>query len=190
MDLLGLAPYLCRGRCFILCPQGPLQTPLGNGAVGYGWFPRSMGGPPDVSAILAAREQLWAFLDSALACYPIDPTQLVVLGFSQGGVMAYGLGLQAPQRFAALVALSTWLPPALLEPLPTLEAVQHLPIMMQHGARDAQIQVERARQAVEDLRKWHAPLTYREYDMGHEITGQSLRELTTWLEEKVMAPLR
>ena len=25
LDLLGLAPYLCGGRCLVLCPQGPLQ---------------------------------------------------------------------------------------------------------------------------------------------------------------------
>ena len=189
MDLLGLAPYLCGGRFFVLCPQGPLQTPLGNGAVGYGWFPSSRGGPPDVPAILAAREQLWRFLDSALARYPIDPTRLVVLGFSQGGVLTYSLGLQAPQRFTALAALSTWLPPALLEQLPAPPAIQHLPSMVQHGSRDAMIQVDRARQAVEALRKWRLPLTYREYDMGHEINGQSLSDLTAWLEEKVLTPL-
>ena len=29
LDLLGLAPYLCGGRCLVLCPQAPLQIPLG-----------------------------------------------------------------------------------------------------------------------------------------------------------------
>jgi predicted esterase len=29
------------------------------------------------------------------------------------------------------------------------------------------------------------PLTYREYDMGHEISVESLRELVAWYDEKL-----
>jgi phospholipase/carboxylesterase len=189
MDLLALAPYLGSGRFLVLCPQGPLQTPIGPGAVGYGWFPTSRGGPPDVSAILAAREQLWAFLDAAVTRYPIDPARCVLLGFSQGGVMAYSLGLSNPQRFAALVALSTWLPPTLLEHNAATDAVQRLPVLIQHGSRDELVRVDRARQSVEALRTRRLPLTYREYDMGHEINARSLTDLTAWLDETVFTPL-
>jgi predicted esterase len=31
-------------------------------------------------------------------------------------------------------------------------------------------------------------VTYREYDMDHEITPRSLTDLSAWLEEKVLAP--
>jgi len=189
LDLLGLAPHICGGRFLVLCPQGPIQEQLGPGAVGYGWFPRSMGGPPDLSAILGAREQLRTFLNAALERYAIDRSKLVVLGFSQGGVMAYSLGLGEPARFAALVALSTWLPSALLADLPDPTAVQRLPILVQHGSRDEMVQVERARQSIEALRQWRMPLTYREYDIGHEINARSLMELSAWLEEKVLSPL-
>ena len=190
LDLLGLAPYVCGGRCLVLCPQGAVQMPIGSGAVGYAWVPPSAaGGAPDVPAILAAREQLRAFLEAALERYPIDPSKLVVLGFSQGGVMAYSLGLGEPQRFAALVALSTWLPPALLDHLPEAATVQRLPILIQHGARDELVEVDRARQSVEALRQWRVPLTYREYDIGHEISARSLTDLSTWLDEKVFSPI-
>jgi phospholipase/carboxylesterase len=100
--------------------------------------------------------------------------------------MAYSLGLGDPQRFAALAALSTWLPPGLLDSLPETAAVQRLPIMVQHGSRDELIQVDRARQSVEMLRQWRMPLTYREYDIGHEINARSLMDLSTWLDEKVL----
>jgi phospholipase/carboxylesterase len=139
--------------------------------------------------MVAAREQLRAFLDAAVARYPIDPAKLVILGFSQGGVMAYSLGLSNPQRFAALVALSTWLPPALLEEIPATDASKRLPVLIQHGSRDELVHVNRARQSVEALRQWRLPLTYREYDMGHEINGRSLTDLTTWLDETVFSPL-
>jgi len=184
LDLLGLAPYLCGGRFFVLCPQAPLQIPLGpSGPVGYAWFPSTGGGPPDMTAVQTAHEALQTFLDAALARYPCDPRQLVVLGFSQGGIMAYSLGLRQPERFAALAALSTRLPPAILDSAANLAAAQQLPIMIQHGARDELIEVGQARQSVEALRPLGLSVTYLEYDMGHEISARSLMDLSAWLQE-------
>ena len=53
MDLLGLAPLLCGGKFLMICPQGPLETPIGPGMTGFAWYPMSMGGPPDVDAMLS-----------------------------------------------------------------------------------------------------------------------------------------
>jgi phospholipase/carboxylesterase len=188
-DLLGLAPYLCNGRFLMICPQGPLETPIGPGAFGYAWYPMSMGGPPDIGAILSSRDKLQIFLDECLARYPIDTKKLVVLGFSQGGVMAYSLALSNPERFAVLAVLSSWLPKELMPELAIKEAVQSLPTLVQHGTQDQMIEAQRARDSVEQLRALRVPLTYREYDMGHEISGKSLTDLSAWLEEKVLSSI-
>ncbi len=34
LDLLGLAPNICNGRCLVICPQTPLEVPIGPGAMG------------------------------------------------------------------------------------------------------------------------------------------------------------
>ena len=185
-DLLGLAPYVCNGKFLMICPQAPLETPIGPGAVGYAWYPMTMGGPPDVGAILSSRKQLQAFLNECLSRYPIDAKKLVILGFSQGGVMAYSLALSDPKRFAGLVVLSSWLPKELIPDLAVKETVQSLPTLVQHGSQDQMIEVQRAQDSVERLRELRIPLTYREYDMGHEITPRGLTELSAWLDEKVM----
>ena len=187
LDLLGLAPYICGGKFLMICPQGPLETPIGPGAFGYAWYPMSMGGPPDVGAILSSREKLQQFLDACLKRYPIDAKKLVVLGFSQGGVMAYSLALSNPERFAGLAVLSSWLPNELIPKLSiNNEAVQSLPTIVQHGSQDQMIEIQRAKDSVERLRALRVPLTYRDYDMGHEITPRSLTDLSAWLEEKIM----
>lgn len=186
LDLLGLAPHICGGRFLMICPQGPLETPIGPEASGYAWYPMSKGGPPDIAAILESRQRLQQFLDGCLAHYPIDAKKLAILGFSQGGVMAYSLALADPNRFAALVALSSWLPPELVPHLSLGDSMQSLPTLVQHGAEDSMIEVERARHSVETLRQSRIPLTYREYDMGHEIRPRSLSDLSAWLEEKVL----
>lgn len=185
-DLLGLAPHICSGRFLVICPQGPLETPIAPDTMGYAWYPMSLGGPADVAAILSSHKLLKYFLDECLRHYPIDPKKLVVLGFSQGGVMAYSLALANPERFAALAVLSTWLPNEMVAQFEIGSAVQSLPTLVQHGTQDHMIEVGRARDSVEKLRELRVPLTYREYEMGHEIRPRSLLELSTWLEETVM----
>jgi phospholipase/carboxylesterase len=188
-DLLGLAPHLCDGKFLMICPQGPLEMPIGLDAVGYAWFPMSMGGPPDVAAILSSQKLLLAFLDQCLQRYPIDAKKLAILGFSQGGLMAHSVALAHPERFAALAALSSWLPKELVEELSIGEGVCSLPALVQHGTQDPMIEVDRALDSVEQLRDLKVPLTYREYDMGHEIRPKSLSDLSNWLEEKVLSPI-
>ena len=196
-DLLGLAPHLCGGKFLMICPQGPLETLIGPDATGYAWYPMSMGGPPawrragllDIQAILSSQKMLQIFLDDCFERYPIDTKKLVVLGFSQGGVMAYSLALADPGRFAALAVLSSWLPQELIQRLSVSDAVQSLPTLVQHGTQDNMIEVGRARDSVERLRQLRVPLTYREYDMGHETRPRSLSDLSAWFEEKVLSPI-
>src|SRR3990172_11864828 len=117
-DLLGLAPLLHGGRALVLCPQGPVALQVAPGMLGHGWFPISMGRPPDPAGFAKGAAALRAFLDAALEVYPVDRRKLVVLGFSQGGVMAYDLALREPERFAGPVALASWLPDAPAHSLP------------------------------------------------------------------------
>lgn len=189
LDLLGLAPHLCDGRFLVICPQGPLEMEIGPGAVGYGWFPLTLGVPPDIPAILTARDMLKTFLDSILTRYPIDRNKLVLLGFSQGGVMAYGLVLGEPDRFSAATILSSWLPQELANAFTNITDSQYCPTLIQHGSHDELIEIDRARESVETARNLRIPVTYREYNMGHEISQRSLLDLSAWLEEKVLSPI-
>jgi phospholipase/carboxylesterase len=147
-----------------------------------------------VDAILSSQKRLIAFLDECMRRYPIDAKKIALLGFSQGGVMSYSLALALPERFAALAVLSSWLPKELVERLQVSDDVQSLPTLVQHGTQDPLIEVTRARNSMEQLRTLRLPLTYREYEMGHEIRPRSLSDLSAWLQENLGAtgrsPLR
>lgn len=189
-DLIGLSPILHGGEALVLCPQGPVAFPIAQGVYGYGWFPISQGGPLDMDAFERGGEALRRFVDQAAERYPIDRRKTVVLGFSQGGVMAYDLVLRNPERFAGLVALSSWLPEALDASIPRLEAHENFPVLATHGTEDPMIPVDRGRESRERLVKRGVSLTYREFEMGHEIRPEALRELVLWLEDKVFQPIR
>jgi phospholipase/carboxylesterase len=187
LDLIGLAPYIADGKFMVICPQGAIEVPVGP-TRGYGWFPIRMGGAPDRDAIETAGKAAARFVDSALERYPIDRRKLVVLGFSQGGFMAYTLALTNPARYAALVALSTWFPPDLKDAVTDRAALERLPTMVQHGRGDEMIEIARARTSVENLRELRVPLVYKEYDCGHEITADGLEDLSEFLKSKVISP--
>jgi phospholipase/carboxylesterase len=188
LDLVGLAPYVAEGRFMIICPQGPLEVPIGA-IRGYGWFPIRMGGPPDLDAIEAAVGSASKFVDLVVERYPVNRRKLVMLGFSQGGVMAYRMALANPARYAGLVALSTWFSPELKDAVADREALERLPTMVQHGRADDMIEIARARSSVEILRELRVPLVYREYDCGHEITADGLQDLSEFLDSKVLSPI-
>jgi phospholipase/carboxylesterase len=188
--LIGFAPILDGGRSIVLCPQGPVAFDTGGGVPGYGWFPMAAGRSPDPAEIQQGLAALQAFLEQALAEYPINRRKVVVLGFSQGGVMAYALALRAPGSYAGLVALSSWLPTAMAETISANPALESLPALVIHGTQDTMISVERARESRDALAQLGVPTRYREYEMGHEINQEALRQLVSWLDEKVMNPVR
>lgn len=185
-DLLGLAPFFAGRSLLFLCPQGTTTLPIGPGVEGYGWFPLVRGQPPEPRTFLKASTDLRKFVDQAVEQYEVDRDRLVVLGFSQGGLMAFDLVLRDPRRFAGIVALSTWLPELLAANLPRIETPKRLPVLMAHGTEDPQIEVARARESRRTLEDFAVDLTYKEYSMGHEIRPEVLRDIEGFLRAKVL----
>ncbi len=192
LDLLGLAPILHGGRALVLCPQGPLglADPQTRIVVGHGWFPMARGASPDPLEFATASGELREWLDEAIAKYPVDRDHLVLLGFSQGGAMAYDLFLRDPARFAGLAALSTWLPAEVVPSLASNDAMKGRPVLVMHGSADPMVPAESAREARDRLLPLGLSVTLREFEMGHEISPEALRALLEWFEDKVFGMIR
>ena len=188
-DLLGLAPVLLGGEALVLCPQGPVALEVGSAIAGHGWFPIEGGRVPDPAEFRKGADALRAFVDAAVDAYPVDRRKLVALGFSQGGVMAYELALREPERFAGLVALSSWLPDPLARSASAGAGLGALPTLVVHGTRDPLLPIERGRSSRDALLALGVPTTYREYEMEHEIRPEALRVIVEWLE-RVLRPIR
>ncbi len=195
-DLIGLAPVLHAGRALVLSPQGPVASRMEAAPgqpgemVGYGWFPLGGGRPPDAGEFARAVAAVSRFIDAAAALYPVDGKKLVLLGFSQGGTLAYDLALRDPKRFAGLVALSSWLPPQIVAEVAPSEDHRSLPTLVVHGSEDPMIPAERGQESRDALLKLGVPTVYREYPMGHEIRPEALRQLVEWIEERVFTPIQ
>ena len=188
MDLLGLAPFVAAGRFLVICPQGHHEVEIGA-VNGYGWYQMRPGSPPDEEKVDPAVDQLRMFIDEASTRYPVDKRKIVALGFSQGGMMAYNLAMRWPEKFAALVGIGTAFPEYLVELVSNHDAIQQLPTLVQHGRADPMLEIARARKSVETLRSLQVPVTFREYDCGHEVSADGVRDLSTFLLEKVVEPI-
>lgn len=189
-DLAGLAPAIEDKGYVYACPNAPLAFDFGGGYTGYGWMPRQNVASPE--EVQAARENSEALLEDFFeeAFEKLNATRgkVALLGFSQGGAMTYRCGLKSPEVFSGLVALSA----AVFDPeilRPRLPDNRDQPIFVAHGTRDMQIDVETARATRTFLEDEGYQPQYREYNMGHEIPFEVLRDLIPWLTG-VLPPLR
>jgi phospholipase/carboxylesterase len=178
-DLFSLAPFVDE-RFFIACVRAPIRIGMGS----HAWF--RLGFTPegiliDPREVEAARQILRKFVDEAVAAYHADPRAVFLLGFSQGAMMSLDLALHEPSLIAGVAALSGRLMPSSAERFATADELIGLPIFMAHGTADGVLPIGNGRSARDQLRKLPVSLTYREYDMGHEICEQELRDLTEWL---------
>ena len=182
-DLLGLAPLLLDGRLMMICPQAPLQVE--PGFPGYSWYPFNPTGGAAEEDVMAAVELTRAFIDEAIIRYPVDPERLVLLGFSQGGGLAFRVALSEPSRFLGLAALSTTFAQESAEmvaPAGTLgAAAAALPVLVQHGKSDPMIDIQRAHDSVALLRSLGLEPEYHEYEMGHGVGEESASDLSSWI---------
>lgn len=186
-DLLGLAPLLHGGDALVLCPEGPVEVPIGPGMTGHGWFPLDPGKPPDPDEFRKGARALRGFFEAARDRYPVDPERVVLLGFSQGGAMAYEWALSEAGSFAGLVALASWLPEPLASAVGKTPEQEELPVLVLHGTQDTMVSVEMARASRERLRELGVQLMYRELEMGHELSREALQVIARWLEERAFA---
>lgn len=177
-DLAGLAPAIDRRGYVYVCPNAPIPFELAPGVIGYGWHPPR--GQATAEDYERAESLLGDFFDQALGEFRAADGRAALLGFSQGGGMTYRMGLGRPETFAGLMALSASLPDP-EELRPRLPAHRKQPVFVAHGLYDQVVAPDGARRTREFLEAENYRLSYHEYDMGHEITGETLRDLATWL---------
>jgi phospholipase/carboxylesterase len=157
-------------------PRGPLSMPPG----GAHWYVLGGIGTPERETFSASYVAASSWLEGFLAEHGVGYDRLVLGGFSQGGVMAYSLGLGSGRpRPAAIVAFSSFVPTVegfeldLSPPLP--------PVAIGHGTLDPVIEVEWGRRARALLESAGAEVLYGETPMFHQIDPAFVREVSDWL---------
>jgi phospholipase/carboxylesterase len=179
-DLFGLAPYLDE-RFLIVSARAPVVM----GPASYGWFNieyTQRGLVADLEQAKISLQQLLGFIDELVETYRADDRGVYLLGFSQGAMMSLALALTRPEKFAGAVIMSGRYPSQVLEHGPDLKALKGKPFLVTHGIYDPVLPIEQGRAVRTQLEALPLELTYREYPMGHEVSLESLRDVSAWLK--------
>ncbi len=174
-DLLGLVPYL-DPRLFCIAARAPFDFPYG----GYTWYDLREVGTPESEQFAESYRKLLVFTDDIRKHYPVDPARTFLLGFSMGTVMSYALALTKPEQFRGVVAHSGYVPENSSLDF-RWNNLSNTSFFVAHGTHDPVIPINFGRRAHELLQKTGAPLLYREYPIQHQISEESLGDLTRWL---------
>ena len=180
-DLFALAPYLDE-RFLIVSPRAPYTLSPGY----YAWFNLEVGPggiTVDEAEAVSSRPRLIQFIRAAAEAYGADPQRIYLAGFSQGATMSLGVMLAAPDSVAGVVAMSGFLLPAFVEQAAPDGQFAGLPVLVVHGEEDELVPVTRGRECRDVLSRLPVALAYREYPMRHQISDESLDDVSQWLSE-------
>jgi phospholipase/carboxylesterase len=181
-DLIGLGREWARllPHAAFVSPHAP--EPCGMAPMGRQWFNLTFRDPTEmVRGVKHAAPALNAFLDAELKRHDLPPRALALVGFSQGTMLALGVGLTRRPAPAAIVGYSGAL--ATAEALPDNPA-EAPAILLVHGDMDEVIPLDAMLIAREQLARagiaveWHVA-----QGVGHGIDADGLRLGGTFLRQ-------
>lgn len=188
-DLVPFCEQLKLPHCRFVLPDAPLHLP-GYPEGAYAWYDFQAQNRKEIER---SRDYLFKVLDRFSDDPNLRPSPgsekssrpVVLMGFSQGGVMSLEAGLNYKGKVAAIVSMSGYMP----DPWATLtkaEAPFETPILLIHGTEDEVVPIEGSRRAAESLRQtgYHS-VSVKEFLMGHTITMESMSEVSKFLRQTI-----
>jgi phospholipase/carboxylesterase len=189
-DLLGLAGHLPPALA-VVTPEAPhAGAPWGYGP-GWAWY-RYLADDRVVPETLAASlDALDAFLASLAPGLGFEPGPVLLGGFSQGGTTSLAWALTRPGRVQGVAVFSGFLAdaPGVLTLPDQGPVLGGTPVFWGHGTRDPAIPHALGERGRERLAALGADLTTWDGPIGHQIAGDELAALSTWMSERGLAAL-
>lgn len=116
----------------------------------------------------------------------IPSANIVLAGFSQGGVMALQVGLRHPDKLAGIMALSSYLPLAHTLVKEAHTANTPTSIFMAHGSYDPIIPIHLAKASRQQLLEAGYQVKWHEYPMEHSVCAEELVDISKWLQDVLL----
>ena len=186
-DLLGLSSFLqpaLPSTVAYVAPDGfdlYDMLPVGMVAESYQWFSLKDRSPPvlsvEVDRAAVRFQDLFEEIRDSLA---LDYRDIILVGFSQGTMLAITAALQLPSPVAGVVGFSgAFMPPSLVR--------SHPPFCLIHGRQDEVIPSYATQKAAEGLKQRGCRVDYFIDDnLGHAIDEKGIQRMiqyaTQWLQ--------
>lgn len=180
-DLLDIKNDLSPGYTY-LSVRAPQEVDGG----GYKWFTQDTdqaeyeGVTSDVDK---STDLLRTFIQQATEKYQTQPDKVILVGFSQGAMMSYQIGLQYPELVHGIAPLSGKILASLHSRLKPDERLKSLKVFIGHGSADTRVPYSGATEAKAVLENLLIVPEFHSYaGAGHTITTAEVADLKHWLE--------
>jgi len=174
-DLLPVVDYIAKGWNAVSI-RAPFEFPGG----GFAWYDFLREGGPEPKSLRQSLNRLASTLADIHDSNPTTP--FVLLGFSQGSLMALSVATLRPARLKGVVALSGYMPSDELLPAP-IARLRGLPIFQTHARNDFVLPYAWAVATRDRLTRAGAQVTWLEHSAGHSIPLDAMDRVSTWLAE-------
>ena len=135
----------------------------------------------DSAAAETSRQRLVQFVGELQQRTDIPPTQTLVAGFSQGGIMSASLALTSPHTVAGFAILSGRVLPEIAPQIAAPDALAHLEALVLHGERDNTLPIVWAERSADLMQKIGVTFTSKRYPAQHEITHEMAQDFVSWV---------
>ncbi|MFK3795127.1 alpha/beta hydrolase [Pseudomonas sp. NPDC088444] len=183
-DLFGIKDELPKDATY-LSVRAPLEVDGG----GYKWFTQDTdqaeyeGVTSDVDK---STDLLRTFIEQATEKYATQPNKVILVGFSQGAMMSYQIGLQHPELVRGIAPLSGKILASLNAKLKAEDRLKALKVFIGHGEADNRVPFTGATEARTVLENLLISPEFHSYaGAGHTITSDEVRDLKRWVEAQL-----
>ena len=184
-DLISFAPQWRQSLpdALFIAPNAPERCAMSSG---YQWWNLSTITEQALAAGAAgAAPALDAYIDKQLETHGLDESRLVLVGFSQGTMMALQVGLRRARQVAGIVGYSGMLTGA---PALAHARITKPPVLLVHGSSDPIVPVAALHHAQAELERVGIDVTtHISHGLGHAVDPVGLRLGRDFIR-KVLAP--
>lgn len=167
-------------------PNAPsIPVTVNNGYLMPAWydiFELSLDRKVDVVQLRDNAEKIHALIEREIE-RGVKSEKIFVVGFSQGGAVAYEAALSFSRPLGGLIALSTYF--ATSKCLVANSANQKIPVFIQHGSEDSVVPEVLGQRAYRELSDRGYHIQYSSYAMDHTLCIEQIADIRNWLLEKI-----
>ena len=164
-------------------PHAPsIPVTVNNGFVMPAWFDimeMEIDRKVDSKQLLISAAAIARYIDRELE-RGIDSRRIILAGFSQGGAVAYQVGLSYPKPLGGLIAMSTYF--ATSDSIELNQANLGLPIEIYHGLYDPVVPQVLGIRAADFLKNRGYAVSFRTYPMEHAVCPQQIGHISEALQ--------
>ena len=179
-DLFSFANYLPE-QYTIISLHAPLELPFGGGA----WYSINFDSNlKKWSNNDEAEDSLTKIIDQIdyfTSTYEINPSNISLIGFSQGAVLSWSLLLDHPYLFRRAICMSGYINQEILQK--SLGEYRNVLAYSSHGLKDFTVPYDWAKSSIEVLKENNPKVVFNTYPDGHNVSSENFESILNWIKK-------